>query len=659
MPRTIAALLLTVFFPLAHAATFTVSNLNDSGSGSLRDAMAQANANPDSDTIKFSVTGTIVLTSGQLAINGPLTIEGPGASALTIDGNDASRIFSIFENVVDVCVTPGTDFPVSISGLTLTNARRTSDASGGAIYSEKTLALTSVVILNSQAKNGGGVSYQTRYPGQSLTITNTQFTNNVARPFASSTSGTNGGGLFVGERCATTANAGPVTIARSVFSGNHTQPTVFLSSSGAGIFVNSFVDVMISDTRITGNSIDPPNPAVAGANYRGAGLSIQGAKSATVERSEISGNSSDRNGGIRLSQDLGTLMSAKIINSTISGNVAVIPPAGASASLGVSGNVAMQLYNSTLANNVALFGSAVGVNLAASSGFTPSLTLQSTILSNPALAADIGLDPTVSLVTVTANQSLVRTTGSGVTVAGSGNVLAFDPMLGPLAFNSATTRTHALLTGSPAIDGGSDPLNLVTDQRGTAFPRVVGGKADMGAFEYSPVAGPSSYSLEYVQKAYVAYYGRPADPAGLDYWAARMDASGGTLDAIIAAFGTSAEFTQRYGGLSNAELVTTIYRQALSRDPDPAGLDFYVNALATGQKTLQTITLDVINGAVGPVDSATVASKLDVAGYYTSRVLGGCPYGTAQDGVNALSGVTGNPLTAAIAKVAIGSRCAP
>ena len=62
----------------AQAATFTVTNLDDSGPGSLRDAIAQANATPDADTINFAVTGTITLTSGSLPIEGgPLTIGGP------------------------------------------------------------------------------------------------------------------------------------------------------------------------------------------------------------------------------------------------------------------------------------------------------------------------------------------------------------------------------------------------------------------------------------------------------------------------------------------------------------------------------------------------------------------------------------------------------
>jgi VCBS repeat-containing protein len=76
-------------------ATVTVTNLNDSGAGSLRDAIAQANASSDANTIVFAagVTGTITLTSGQIRISGPVTIVGPGAANLTFDGTANARIF--------------------------------------------------------------------------------------------------------------------------------------------------------------------------------------------------------------------------------------------------------------------------------------------------------------------------------------------------------------------------------------------------------------------------------------------------------------------------------------------------------------------------------------------------------------------------------------
>ena len=75
------------------AATFDVSNLNDNGAGSLRQAIIDANGAAGPDTITFSVTGTISLTSGFLDLNGSLVIQGPGPDQLTISGGDSLRIF--------------------------------------------------------------------------------------------------------------------------------------------------------------------------------------------------------------------------------------------------------------------------------------------------------------------------------------------------------------------------------------------------------------------------------------------------------------------------------------------------------------------------------------------------------------------------------------
>src|SRR5262245_57279878 len=74
-------------------STCTLLNLLDSGPDSLRAAITAANANPGADEIDFATTGTIALTSGQLDITDSLTINGPGASALTVSGNHASRVF--------------------------------------------------------------------------------------------------------------------------------------------------------------------------------------------------------------------------------------------------------------------------------------------------------------------------------------------------------------------------------------------------------------------------------------------------------------------------------------------------------------------------------------------------------------------------------------
>jgi len=99
----IGLLLYAVALPV-HAATIIITNTNDSGPGSLRQALTIAN---DGDTINFAVSGTITLTSGELLIAKNVTISGPGADQLSIDGNSAQ-----FQ-----CVFGVTQTTVTISGL--------------------------------------------------------------------------------------------------------------------------------------------------------------------------------------------------------------------------------------------------------------------------------------------------------------------------------------------------------------------------------------------------------------------------------------------------------------------------------------------------------------------------------------------------------------
>src|SRR5262249_55634062 len=98
-----------VSLPSVHAATLTVTNLSDSGVGSLRGELAFAS---DGDTIVFApaLTGTITLTSGQLEVSKSIMINGPGANLLTVDANHASSVFEIDQGLT-----------VTISGLTITN----------------------------------------------------------------------------------------------------------------------------------------------------------------------------------------------------------------------------------------------------------------------------------------------------------------------------------------------------------------------------------------------------------------------------------------------------------------------------------------------------------------------------------------------------------
>jgi hypothetical protein len=151
-----------------HAVTITVTNTNDSGFFSLRQALADAN---DGDTINFlGVSGTITLTSGELLVNKSITISGPGANTLAVNGNAASRVFHIASGKT-----------VTISDLTVTNGN--SANGGGGIYNDHaTLTVSNTTLSgNSTTGTGGGIYNNGSSPGSAaLTVTNSTLSGNSA-----------------------------------------------------------------------------------------------------------------------------------------------------------------------------------------------------------------------------------------------------------------------------------------------------------------------------------------------------------------------------------------------------------------------------------------------------------------------------------------------
>src|SRR3954451_22470594 len=171
------------FVPAAQAATFTVSNNNDTGAGSLRAAVGSANTTPDSggpDHIAFDLTNpgftshTITLTSGELlvkptTVGNELVVDGPGADNLTVSGNDASRVFNLDPD----------SGAVTISGLTITHGAATTNGGGairgGAVLTPvpPPLTLSHVVVSDSKSTNGngGGIASNRRLTISDSTIT--------------------------------------------------------------------------------------------------------------------------------------------------------------------------------------------------------------------------------------------------------------------------------------------------------------------------------------------------------------------------------------------------------------------------------------------------------------------------------------------------------
>lgn len=156
------AIMTAMGMPAGYAATYTVTNLDDSGPGSLRQAVLDANNSLPSDTINFAanVKGVITLAS-RIDILGKMTINGPGADVLTLDGNNATSIF--LNN------SPG----ATIAGLTLTKGRN-DNASG--TKAKLTVKPVTGYAINKVTGCGGklaGTTYTTAVITTNCTVTAT------------------------------------------------------------------------------------------------------------------------------------------------------------------------------------------------------------------------------------------------------------------------------------------------------------------------------------------------------------------------------------------------------------------------------------------------------------------------------------------------------
>jgi hypothetical protein len=152
----IAVLVLAATTMSAHAATITVTNTNDSGPGSLRQALAVAH---NGDRITFTVSGVITLTSGGLLVTTNVTISGPGPNQLAVDGNQALFVFGVFPQRT-----------VSISGLSIR------DAQVGVYNNQGTLSVSNCVLSG----NSTGLDNNAGQGGASMTVANSIISNNSA-----------------------------------------------------------------------------------------------------------------------------------------------------------------------------------------------------------------------------------------------------------------------------------------------------------------------------------------------------------------------------------------------------------------------------------------------------------------------------------------------
>lgn len=432
--RKIALLVLAAAAPAA-AATFEVSNLADSGLGSLRQAVLDANALAGADEITFQagLAGTIVLTSGVITIADHLVITGPGAGVLTVSGSNSSQIFQVTDGTAAV-------YDVTISGLTMTNGRHEvfGWAYGGAIFNRENLTILDSMISQSAALPmgsttkglGGGIA---SIDGN-LRIERSTVMNNQVSWGSLSGRPSVGANLYV--------QGGSLTLLDSLVSGGN-------GDLGSGVYLQGGTHLIRRTTLAS-------NGALFGT---GAGITIFSGE-LDLEESTVSGNSG---GGLYL---VGGAV-VRVVNSTISGNVQALRGGGADVT-----DATLNLRLTTVSGNTGTDG-----NLSVYGG---TINLDHTIVANGTpqdLFRDSG--------TINAVYSLVEAPGAAINGTNDHNLFGVDPKLGPLADNGGPTETHALLPGSPAINVG-DPLipdPPPTDQRGPGFVRIFNGRVDLGSFE--------------------------------------------------------------------------------------------------------------------------------------------------------------------------------
>jgi hypothetical protein len=125
-------------------------------------------------------------------------------------------------------------------------------------------------------------------------------------------------------------------------------------------------------------------------------------------------------------------------------------------------------------------------------------------------------------------------------------------------------------------------------------------------------------SINLAQQMYVAYYGRPADPEGLDYWAARFEGVD-DLESVLGAFGSSQEYYDNFSQLSNVDLVNNLFQQMFSRNSDPEGAAFYVTRLEAGEATVVSIAKQIADGRQNE-DRDRLNNKVVVANALTRHI---------------------------------------
>ena len=492
-------------------ANFQVTSLADTATGgTLREAIDLANTTAGNDTIDFASSlfsggaGTITLLTAQLptilsastaisgGTRGTLTITGPGASTLTISGNNgvSTRDFRIFE-----IVSGGN---LSISDVTVSGAKLINNA-GGAFYNYGgTLSISNSTLSENFASSGGAIfNYDA-----TLNIFNSTLSDNSAYSQAGAIS--NSGGTSI------------VNISNSILSNN--------SAGGGGAIVSGGGTLSIFNSTLSNNS-----SGSGGAIYN------IGTSTLSISYSTLSNNSTIGGGGGAIHNTSSGAIS--ISNSTLSNNSSW--SGGAIAST-YPGTGTITISNSTLSNNSATLYNGGAIYIYNTNNPRPTLTISNSTLSNNSVTTNgrfggaiynDGAILSISNSTLSNNSatsaSAIRGGGFFVnTIFANGTGVQFDVggftgtnnlvtsgtyswattvsraslNLGLLQNNGGSTQTIAILSGSVAIGAGDATISNAApisgkDQRGYSRSSTA---PSIGAYEFNgaaPAPAPTITSI--------------------------------------------------------------------------------------------------------------------------------------------------------------------
>lgn len=410
-----------------------------------------------------------------------------------------------------------------LSGLTLANGA--SSGNGGAIQNaDENLTITNAIITANKAVKGGGIYQGT---GGSLSIQNSVISGNSATG--------EGGGIAASDGKALTIVATTIADNAALYGG------------GLDVFDTTTV---IQTSTFSGNY------ASATASKGGGAIRFAGVETgltASIDNTTISENGANDNGG-GIFIDSGSTISLTIRSSTITKNISDLDESGAGAGGGIA----------RAGGTVSLVSTIVAQNT-----------------DNSGVAPDIVNSTAASL---TASNSLISDK-TGAEFTGENNIVGtasapIDARLAPLADNGGPTKTHALLSGSAAINTGSNPSSSSTDQRGSGFSRIVGDRADIGAFEVQS-SDTTQGNEAYIRQLYREVLGREVTDDELSGLLEYI-ASGSTKEEVAQAVWESGE----HRGIQ----VDSYYQLYLGRSADQAGRDGWIASLQGGMSEEEVIS---------------------------------------------------------------------